>query len=46
MRFLITLAALATAFGAHAQDTLEDKVATAQAAESRPEADVEHRVRI
>jgi predicted methyltransferase len=40
MRLLTSLIVLTAAFGAHAQDTLEEKVAAAQAAESRPQSDV------
>ncbi len=41
MRLLTIIFVLVAAFGAQAQGTLEEKVAAAQAAESRPQADVE-----
>jgi predicted methyltransferase len=41
MRLLTTLFVLIACFSAHAQDTLAEKVSAAQAAESRPQADVD-----
>jgi predicted methyltransferase len=41
MRLLTTLFVVTACFSAHAQDTLEQKVSAAQAAESRPQADVD-----
>ncbi len=41
MRLLTTLFVVTACFSAHAQDTLEQKVRAAQAAESRPQADVD-----